>query len=107
MPDNTQTVDIDSTIAALQGDLTAISPEAAVSTIEAWQQQLQGTEIGETLGQLKLALTGGSVGAAAVSDLLADLGSQTLMAANAASGDVAAKLQRLGQLLSQAGGSAP
>ncbi|KAM3090136.1 hypothetical protein ACKFKG_30715 [Phormidesmis sp. 146-35] len=103
MADSTQTVDLDSTIAALQGGLTSLPPEAAVGAIESWQQQLQGTEIAETLGELKQALTAG--GGASISEILADLGSQTSSAAGSASGDAASKLQQLGQLLSQAGSS--
>lgn len=103
MADTTQSVDIDSTIAALQGGLTSVPPEAAVSVIESWQQQLQGTEIAETLGQLKLALTSG--GGGNVASILADLGSQTTAAAGSANGEPASKLQKLGQLLSQAGDS--
>lgn len=103
MADTTQSVDLDSTIAALQGGLTSVPPEAAVSVIESWQQQLQGTEIAETLGQLKLALTGG--GGGTVASILSDLGSQTAAAAGSASGEPASKLQQLGQLLSQAGDS--
>ncbi|MGV0024948.1 hypothetical protein [Phormidesmis priestleyi] len=103
MADSTQTVDLDSTIAALQGGLTSLPPEAAVGAIESWQQQLQGTEIAETLGQLKQALTAG--GGSSIGSLLADLGSQTSAAAGSASGDAASKLQQLGQLLAQAGSS--
>lgn len=104
MADRTQTVDVDSTIALLQGDLTAIPPEVAISTIEAWQQQLQGTEIAETLGELKLALDNGT-GGSSMGDLLTDLGSQTSTAASSAPENQVSRLQRLGQLLTQAGGA--
>ncbi|NJR50300.1 MAG: hypothetical protein HC780_12755 [Leptolyngbyaceae cyanobacterium CSU_1_3] len=104
MADSTQTVDLESTIAALQGGLASLPPEAAVSAIEGWQQQLQGTEIAETLGELKLALTGNK-SAASIGEILADLGAQTSTAAGSAEGSAADKLQRLGQLLAQAGNS--
>lgn len=105
MADMTQTVDLDSTIAALQSGITSLPPEAAISAIESWQSQLQGTEIAETLGELKMALDGGSAGSSSVGEILSDLGAQTASAAGTASGDAASKLQQLGQLLSQAGSS--
>lgn len=104
MADSTQTADLDSTIAALQGGLTSLPPEAAVSNIESWQHQLQGTEIAETLGKLKVALTGGG-GGESIGKILAELGSQTSAAGGSAAGDAASKLNQLGQALSQAGGS--
>jgi ABC-type transporter Mla subunit MlaD len=105
MADTTQNVDIDSTIAALQGGLTSIPPEAAVSAIEAWQQQLQGTAIAETLGQLKLALTGGGSGVSGVRQLLVDLSSQAETAAGSATGSDASKLQQLAKALSNVSNS--
>ncbi len=104
MADMTQTVDLDSTIAALQSGLTSIPPEAAISNIEAWQQQLQGTKIAETLGELKMALDNGT-GGSSIGQILTDLGSQTAAAAGSASGGQASKLEQLGQLLTQAGSS--
>ncbi len=105
MADMTQTVDLDSTIAALQSGITSLPPEAAISAIESWQSQLQGTEIAETLGELKMALDGSSTSNSSISEILSDLGTQTASAGGTASGDAASKLQQLGQLLSQAGSS--
>ena len=90
MADMTQTVDLDSTIAALQSGITSLPPEAAISTIESWQSQLQGTEI---------------AGSSSIGEVLSDLGAQTSSAAGTATGDAMSKLQQLGQLLSQAGSS--
>lgn len=53
-------VDIDSTIAALQQGLTAIPTDQAIAAIESWQQQLQGNDLAEDLGELKTALTSGT-----------------------------------------------
>ncbi len=105
MADMTQSVDLDSTIAALQSGITSLPPEVAVSAIESWQSQLQGTEIAETLGQLKMALDGSGTGSSSLGQILSDLGSQTATAAGTTSGDAMSKLQQLGQLLSQAGSS--
>lgn len=101
MTETTQTANLDSTIAMFQGGLTAIDPEVAIPQIEAWQQQLQGTEIAETLGELKLALDGG-VRSGEIGTILADLGAQVSRAASSQSGEVSTKLEQLGQLLSQA-----
>lgn len=105
MADTTQSVDLDSTIAALQSGITSLPPEAAVSVIESWQSQLQGTEVAEMLGQLKMALTGGGAGGSSVGQILSELGSQTTASAETTSGDAMSKLQQLGQLLSKAGSS--
>jgi hypothetical protein len=101
MTETTQTANLDATIALLQGGLTAIDPDAAIENIETWQQQLQGTEIAETLGELKLAIDGG-VRSGEISTILADLGSQVSRAASSQSGQTGTKLEQLGQLLSQA-----
>ncbi len=105
MADMTQTADLDSTIAALKSGITSLPAEAAIGAIESWQSQLQGTEIAETLGQLKMALEGGGTGSSSISGLLSDLGSQTTTAAGTVTGDETSKLQQLGQLLAQAGSS--
>ncbi|MCY7273191.1 MAG: hypothetical protein LH702_05465 [Phormidesmis sp. CAN_BIN44] len=105
MADMTKTVDLDSTIAALQGGITSLPPEAAVSAIESWQSQLQGTEIAETLSELKMALEGSGTGSSSIGEILSDLGSQTTTSAGTATGDAMSKLQQLGQLLSKAGSS--
>ncbi len=105
MADMTQTVDLDSTIAALQSGITSLPPEAAIGTIESWQSQLQGTEIAEALGELKMALDGSGKGGSSLGEILSDLGTQTTSAAGTVTGESMSKLQQLGQLLSQAGTS--
>ena len=45
MADKTQTVDLDSTIALLQGQLSTIDPEDAIQVIEAWQKQLKSQKL--------------------------------------------------------------
>ncbi|GAP94374.1 hypothetical protein [Leptolyngbya sp. NIES-2104] len=103
MADSVRTVDVDTTIAALQQGLTSIPVEQAIAVIESWQQQLQGTDLAEDLGDLKAALTQGD--ASAISQILTDLGEDTSEAAADATGDVAVKVEQLGELLSQAGQS--
>ncbi|MBW4700193.1 MAG: hypothetical protein KME03_20275 [Aphanocapsa lilacina HA4352-LM1] len=96
---------LDLTIAALQKGLTAIPPEQAVAVIDTWQQQLQGTDLAEDLGQLKTALTSGDVTGESLKAILTDLGEDTGEVAADADGAVATKLQQLSKLLTQAGGS--
>jgi len=103
MADSIRTIDIDTTIAALQQGLTSIPVEQAIAVIESWQQQLQGTDLAEDLGELKAALSEGDV--SAISEILTDLGEDTSEAAAEATGDVAVKVEQLGELLSQAGQS--
>lgn len=103
MADSVRTVDVDTTIAALQQGLTSIPVEQAIAVIESWQQQLQGTDLAEDLGDLKAALSEGD--ASAISQILIDLGEDTSEAAADATGDVAVKVEQLGELLSQAGQS--
>ncbi len=101
MADKTQTVDLDTTIALLKSGLVSIDPEAAIANIEAWQAQVHGTEIAETLGELKLAIDGG-IRSGEIGSILSHLGKQAAAAAGSQQGDAAAKLQQLGQLLSSA-----
>jgi hypothetical protein len=103
MADAIQNVDIDSTISALQRDLTSIPTDQAVAIINNWQQELSGTDLAEDLGELKEALLSGDT--SSIAEILVDLGEDTQNAAANATGDVATKVQRLGELLSQAGNS--
>jgi hypothetical protein len=98
--------DIDTTIAALQQGLTSIPADQAVAVIDSWQQQLQGNDIAEKLGDLKAALTSGTTSnGMSLAEILADIGTGTTAAAESADPSAAAKVKQLGQLLSQAASS--
>jgi len=99
-------IEIDSTIAALKNGLTGLSPDAAYGAIDAWQQQLQGTEMEKLLAELKATLNGSS-NRRAIAEILSELGAQTASAAKNAPADLAVKLTELGELLAQAGASLP
>lgn len=103
MADRLGTVDFNTTIAALQQDLTAIPADDAYVIIEAWQRQLQGTDIVEDLEQLKQAITNGDTDV--IAQTLSDLGEDTTEAASDATTNTtaAAQAQRMAELLSQAG----
>ena len=72
MADAIQNVDIDSTISALQRDLTSIPTDQAVAIINNWQQELSGTDLAEDLGELKEALLSGDT--SSIAEILVDLG---------------------------------
>jgi hypothetical protein len=101
MADATKNVDLDSTISALQQDLSSIPTDQAIAIINNWQNQLSGTDLAEDLGQLKEAILSGDTNA--IADLLVDLGEDSQSAAANATGDVANKVQRLGEMLCEAG----
>lgn len=101
MTDSTRTVDLDTTISALQQELTSIPTDQAMTIIDSWQQQLQGTDIAEDLGELKQALSSGN--APAIANILTDLGEDTAASASNAPAEVANKVEQLGRLLEQKG----
>lgn len=103
MADSTRTIDVDSTIAALQQGLTAIPIDDAMMIIDSWQQQLQGTDLAEDLGDLKRALQSGDT--SAIAQIMSDLGEDTADSAADATGDIAMKVEQLGEMLSSAGQS--
>jgi hypothetical protein len=92
-------VDFDTTIAALQQDPTTISLNDAIAIIDSWQQQLQGNDIAEDLGELKQALQTGDQ--AGIAKILADLGEDTSGAAADLPADASAKVQQIGTLLTR------
>lgn len=97
-----RTMDLDATIAALQQGVTSIPLDEAIAIIETWQSQLQGQDLAEDLGELKAALQNGN---SDVSQILSDIGEDTMESASSSPSDVTSKLQQLGQLLYQAGQS--
>ncbi|GAX35873.1 hypothetical protein [Nodularia sp. NIES-3585] len=103
MADAIKNVDIDTTISALQRDLTSIPTDQAMTIIDTWQQQLSGTDLAEDLGELKEAIASGDT--SSIAEILVDLGEDSKNAASSVSGDVAKKVKRLGDMLAQAGNS--
>lgn len=94
---------IDATIAALEGGITTIPVEQAMSVLEAWQQDLQGLAIADDLGELKDALRK-EKSADAIANLLTRLGGDTSSELTIdTSEEVAAKIRQLASLLTQAG----
>ncbi|MFH7024673.1 MAG: hypothetical protein ACHBN1_04540 [Heteroscytonema crispum UTEX LB 1556] len=94
--------DLEGTISALKSGLTSIPPEAAVSNIESWQNDLNeaAPEIANALGELKAALLNGSATPESLSQLLTSLGQKT---SSAGAGND--QVEELASLLNQAGSS--
>jgi hypothetical protein len=97
---------VDTTIAALKQGLTSIPTDQAIAVIESWQQQLQGNDLANDLGELKTALTSGTTSKGmSLADVLASIGEDTTEAAKGADAGASAKVKQLGELLSQAASS--
>ncbi len=101
------TADLNSTISALKGGLTALPAEAAVANIESWQSQLKDAapEVASTLGELKTALTSGSASGSSIGALLTKLGGQASGAGTSTGGDAGSQMEALGKMLTEAGKS--
>ena len=103
------TAELDNTINALQGDLTAIPMSNATGMIQDWQTRLQAANnpalnpIAENLGELQEELQESPIDGDDVGELLMELGQQTMDAASAADPGMTNQLQQLGNLLMQAG----
>ncbi len=102
-------VTVDETISALQGDITSLAPNMAISNIEGWQQRLQNadfdgaSEIESGLGDLMDALQQQPIDGQRVGELLSQLGNQTTQAAAQAEAGASEQLNQLGNILTTAG----
>jgi hypothetical protein len=100
---------LDATIGALEGGVTALSPTAARATIERWLNTLADhddlNDVASALGELRAELAATPIDGDAVGRILGRLGTRTTEAADMTEDDATAtKLQRLGGLLTRAGG---
>ncbi|MCU0570100.1 MAG: hypothetical protein MUF49_26450 [Oculatellaceae cyanobacterium Prado106] len=104
MPKSSQTADFDTTIEFLQRDLASEDIAIAVYHIEQWEHLLQGTDIFRDLMELKQAMLDGHV--TELENMLQDLGADTIDTAHrlreTGSEEMAAKIERIGQLLTEA-----
>lgn len=99
------------TIQALQRGLTAIPVSTAITYIDAWYQQLQGSgvpnmqDIARELGNLQSLISiGDQFDGTSIGRSLSMLGAQTIQAAAQASTHTQADLSALGDLLIKIGG---
>ena len=101
--------DLQATINAVQGDLTALPAEAALENIDGWREALQGSpnpiarEVYTDLGALRSELTSGRIDGDRVSRLLISLGTNTQRLSIATEGETAAGLSELGSALVDTG----
>ena len=97
--------DLDSLIEALRGGVTSITPEAAVSVIDSWQQTLssatnpEAQSVVQDLGSLRDALTGGSLSSGSIGSLLTSLANGTESLAGNNPSDSDSRLSELASLL--------
>jgi hypothetical protein len=104
-------MELDTTLGALQGDITAIDGHTANSTLDYWQQTLENSgspeyrQLAGDLAELKGHLASGDLKGDTIGALLRRIGEQTSAIAANAPADVAGKLQQLSQALIGASGS--
>lgn len=80
MSETTQAADFDATINFLKQDLASVDLAVAITYIEQWENQLQGTDIFQNLMELKQAILDGNI--IELETLLRDLGENTTAFAN-------------------------
>ena len=106
MPETTRAADFDRTIELLQQDLASVDLALALHYMTQWENQLEGTEIFRDLMELKQSLLDGNL--TELETLLHHLSEETIAMAHVAYEDgeaeIAAKIEQIGQLLSQASG---
>ncbi|MCU0552696.1 MAG: hypothetical protein MUC48_25485 [Leptolyngbya sp. Prado105] len=104
MPKSSQTADFDATIEFLQQDLASADMAMAVYHIEQWEHLLQGTDLFRDLMEFKQTMLDGHV--TELEQMLQDLGTDTIDTARrlreTGSEEMAAKIERIGQLLTEA-----
>lgn len=109
--DKEQIEHIDSLVETLEGDLTSIDSDKAVSAIDYWYTILHKSEnenfkeIANELKHLKQTLKSSKAQGADIGEILVKLGEQTQEAAKEAARGIKGPIQRLGKLLSKTGKS--
>jgi hypothetical protein len=93
---------IDSVITLLHRDITTIPVDDAVMAITYWEQQLQGFDLSEDLGELKQAVSTND--RTKIARILIDLG-EDVAGIKGEAGAAESKVQELGELLIRVGKS--
>jgi septal ring factor EnvC (AmiA/AmiB activator) len=103
--------ELDELIETLNGDLSAVEPEAALDIVEQWHGLLNKAkepelkEIASSLKQLQKLLKSGKAEAHEIGEVLEQLGEQTSDCASAADKGAKNTLQKLGKQLTKVGAS--
>jgi hypothetical protein len=106
---NSQSVDFNSTLAALNTDVSSLNPSTAVAAIDGWQRRLEQSgeaevlPIANDLGELKRLLTTDPLNGKAIGAVLQRLGAQTIAANESGKHGVASVVHQLGLRLTQIG----
>lgn len=102
---------LESLSSTLEGELTAIDTDAALSAIDEWYGTLHKSkepalkELSDGLKELKQALKGGKATGHEIGEILSEIGGQTSEIASEADKGSKTLLQKLGKQLSKAGTS--
>ena len=105
------TQELDSLLEALEGDLVAIEPDAALDLIDEWHGALNKAkepelkELAGSLKELKQLLKGGKATGHEIGEVLSQIGEQTSEVASEADKGLKTPLQKLGKQLAKAGTS--
>jgi mRNA-degrading endonuclease YafQ of YafQ-DinJ toxin-antitoxin module len=106
-----ESLDLKSLVETLEGDLTAIEPEAAIALIDEWEAAIKETKddslkaIDHSLKELKKQLKLKKADPAKLAEVLIELGEQTSQMADHAERGTKGQLREVGKALSKAGKS--
>ncbi len=109
--DGADNLELDSLFSALEGDLTALDNEAAISLIDEWYASVNKAkepeikEIAKSLKELKQLLKSGKATGHEIGEVLSEIGEQTGNVASDTDNDLKTPLQKLGKQLSKIGAS--
>ena len=109
--DSTDTQGLDSLLSALEGDLTALDHDTVLGLIDEWHGSLHKSkepeikEISTGMKELKQLLKGGKATGHEISEVLIEIGEQTIHVASDADKELKTPLQKLGKQLTKAGTS--
>ncbi len=103
--------ELDSLLSTLEGDITALDADAALSLIDQWYGSLHKAkeaelkEIANTIKELKQLVKGGKATGHQIGEVLIEIGEQTTNFGSDASKELKTPLHKLGKQLTKAGTS--
>ncbi len=109
--DNGDSQELDSLISTLEGDLSALDNDAALSLLDQWYDALHKAseseikEIATNLKELKKLLKGGKATGHEIGEILSEIGEQTVDVADDASKGLKTPIKKLGKQLKKIGNS--
>jgi len=103
--------ELGSLLSTLEGDLTALDNDTALSLVDEWYSSLHKAkepeikEIGSSLKELKQLLKGGKATGHEIGEILIEIGEQTINVASDGDQELKTPLQKLGKQLTKVGSS--